>query len=40
MDLNIVKINLIKFFDNTNDQFPDKLALADSTSQLTISEFH
>ena len=34
----MLKINLIEYFENTADLFPDKLALVDSTSQLTFSD--
>ena len=34
----MIKINLIEYFENTVDSFPDKLALVDSTSQLTFKE--
>ena len=34
----MIKINLIEYFENTADSFPDKLALVDSTSQLTFKE--
>ena len=34
----MIKINLIEYFENTVDLFPDKLALVDSTSQLTFNE--
>ena len=34
----MIKINLIEYFENTVDSFPDKLALVDSTSQLTFNE--
>ena len=34
----MIKINLIEYFENTVDSFPDKTALVDSSSQLTFKE--
>ena len=34
----MIKINLIEYFENTVDLFPDKLAIVDGTSQLTFKE--
>ena len=34
----MIKINLIEYFENTVDLFPDKLALVDGTSKLTFNE--
>ena len=34
----MIKINLIEYFESTVDQFPDKLAVVDGTSQLTFKE--
>ncbi|TMU56194.1 amino acid adenylation domain-containing protein [Flagellimonas algicola] len=34
----MIKINLIEYFESTVDQFPNKLAVVDGTSQLTFKE--
>ncbi|MCE2612453.1 amino acid adenylation domain-containing protein [Flavobacteriaceae bacterium D16] len=34
----MIKINLIEYFENTVDSFPDKLAVVDGHSQLTFEE--
>ena len=33
----MLKINLIEYFENTANSFPDKLALVDGTSELTFN---
>ncbi|MEZ2415486.1 amino acid adenylation domain-containing protein [Muriicola sp. E247] len=34
----MIKINLIEYFENTVDLFPDKIAIVDSTSQITFDQ--
>ncbi len=34
-----MKINLVEYFENTADSFPDKLALVDDSSTLSFKEF-